>query len=106
MRVEWDLDGFEPTIDEFRHGFEEIARRFSMDWRLALSSQPCRAAILVSRYDHCLADLLHRHRAGELACEIPLIVSNHQDARPLASQSARASPHSAALRRLCDRYWS
>jgi formyltetrahydrofolate deformylase len=84
MRVEWALEGVEEGLDQFRRDFEEIARKFSMQWRLALSSQPCRMAILVSRYDHCLADLLHRHRAGELACEIPLLIGNHEDARPLA----------------------
>ncbi len=84
MRVEWALEGVEEGLDQFRRDFEEIARKFSMQWRLALSSQPCRMAILVSRYDHCLADLLHRHRAGELACEIPVLIGNHEDARPLA----------------------
>jgi formyltetrahydrofolate deformylase len=43
-------------------------------------------AILVSKYDHCLYDLLLRHRAGELACEIPLILSNHPDLKPVADQ--------------------
>ena len=46
-----------------------------------------RVAIFVSRYDHCLYDLLLRHRAGELACEIPLIVSNH----PISSRSPSSS---------------
>ncbi|HVW86083.1 MAG TPA: formyltetrahydrofolate deformylase, partial [Bryobacteraceae bacterium] len=55
-----------------------------MNWRLELSSIAKRVAIFVSRQLHCLADLLHRHQSGELACSIPLIVSNHPDARPLA----------------------
>ena len=84
MRVEWSLEDFGVPIPEFRQGFAEIAAKFSMRWRLALSSQPSRVAILVSRYDHCLADLLHRHHAGELGCEIPLVISNHEDSRPLA----------------------
>ena len=45
-----------------------------------------RVAIFVSRFDHCLYDLLLRHRAGELACEIPLVVSNHPDHKALAEQ--------------------
>jgi formyltetrahydrofolate deformylase len=52
-----------------------------MQWRVALSSYRPRVAIFVSKYDHCLVDLLYRHRNGELACEIPLIMSNHEDTR-------------------------
>jgi formyltetrahydrofolate deformylase len=48
-----------------------------MNWRLALGSYQPRVAIFVSKYDHCLVDLLYRQRNGELACEIPLIISNH-----------------------------
>ena len=40
--------------------------------------------ILVSKYDHCLVDLLYRHQSGELACDIPLIISNHPDNQPIA----------------------
>jgi formyltetrahydrofolate deformylase len=57
-----------------------------MRFRLAYAGQRQRVAIFVSRYDHCLLDLLWRHRAGELACEIPLIVSNHPDLRDTARQ--------------------
>jgi formyltetrahydrofolate deformylase len=52
-----------------------------MQWRVALSSYRPRVAIFVSKYDHCLVNLLYRHRNGELACEIPLIMSNHEDTR-------------------------
>jgi formyltetrahydrofolate deformylase len=55
-----------------------------MRWRLELSSKRPRVAIFVSKYDHCLADLLYRHESGELACDIPLIVSNHRAAERLA----------------------
>jgi len=54
---------------------------FEIQHRLALSGYRPRMVILVSRYDHCLVDLLYRQRNGELACEIPLIISNHEDAR-------------------------
>jgi len=57
-----------------------------MTWRLAHASRPKRVAIFVSRTDHCLYDLLLRHRSGELACEIPLIVSNHGKLAPVAAQ--------------------
>lgn len=81
MRVEWDLTGFDFDLADFPTLFEPIAKRYALRWRLERSDQPHRLAIFVSKYDHCLADLLYRHQAGELACEIPLIVANHPDAR-------------------------
>jgi formyltetrahydrofolate deformylase len=84
MRVEWDLAGFAFDMKDFGEKFAPIAARFGMKWRVALSSYRPRVALFVSRYDHCLIDLLYRHRAGELACDIPLIVSNHPDVQPLA----------------------
>jgi formyltetrahydrofolate deformylase len=65
---------------------KEVAERFEMTWRLQLGSKRKRVAIFVSKYDHCLWDLLLRHRAGELNCEIPLIISNHPDLEPIAQQ--------------------
>jgi formyltetrahydrofolate deformylase len=65
-------------------GIDEVATRFSMQWSLHYGGQPKRMAVFVSRHDHCLYDLLLRHRAGEMACEIPLIVSNHSDLQPIA----------------------
>jgi formyltetrahydrofolate deformylase len=79
MRVEWDLTDFTVDMREFAKHFQPIADRFGMQWRVALSSYRPKIAIFVSRYDHCLVDLLYRQRSGELACEIPLIVSNHAD---------------------------
>ncbi len=82
MRVEWSLDHF--PIDAFREQFAHLAVRLKMDWSIELSSTATRMAIFVSQYLHCYADLLYRHRSGELACEIPLIVSNHPGGRRLA----------------------
>ncbi|MBS4097049.1 MAG: formyltetrahydrofolate deformylase [Sulfuricella sp.] len=84
MRVEWDLDGFQLDIEEFDRHFAAIAEKFQMTWRLALSNHRPKMAIFVSRYDHCLADLLYRHQSGELKCDIPLILSNHTDTQWLA----------------------
>ena len=83
MRVEWDLTGFSLDLDEFERHFQPLATKLQMQWRLAASDRQPRAALFVSRDDHCLADLLYRHR-GELRCHIPLIISNHSDARRLA----------------------
>jgi formyltetrahydrofolate deformylase len=81
MRVEWDLTDFKLNAAEFTRGFAPIADRFQMRWRLERSSLPHRVALLVSKHDHCLVDLLYRHQSGELACEIPLVISNHADAK-------------------------
>lgn len=84
MRVEWDISGFTLDLERFEEYFTPIAQEFKMRWRLKRSSDRPRLAIFVSQYDHCLADLLYRHRSAELACDIPLIISNHQKAKPLA----------------------
>jgi len=84
MRVEWDLNGFGLTPETFEQAFTPIAERFQMQWKLKLSQQRPRIAIMVSHYDHCLVDLLYRHQSGELACDIPLIISNHKDTQRLA----------------------
>jgi len=81
MRVEWDLADFNLGPDEFTRKFAPIADRFQMRWRLERSALPHRLAIFVSKYDHCLVDLLYRHQSGELACDIALVVSNHADAK-------------------------
>ncbi len=83
-RVEWDLTGFGLAVGDFGKAFAPVAEKFKMRWRLELSSKRQRVAIFVSKYDHCLADLLYRHESGELDCEIPLIISNHRDAERLA----------------------
>ncbi|CAN5174849.1 formyltetrahydrofolate deformylase [soil metagenome] len=80
MRVEWQLDGFAFDLAEFETHFNPLAVKHGMRWRLERSDKPHRVAVFVSKYDHCLADLLYRHQAGELACEIPVIISNHPDA--------------------------
>ena len=89
MRVEFDpkdfdIDLSQPGLADFTRHFSPIAEQFRMNWRLALSWHRPRMIILVSKYDHCLVDLLYRHHSGELACDIPLIVSNHPDNQPLA----------------------
>lgn len=85
MRVEWDLSDFSLDLAHFAEAFSPIASRLHMRWRLALSETRSRLAIFTSQYDHCLADLLYRHHSGELHCDIPLIVSNHENGRQLAA---------------------
>lgn len=83
-RVEWDVRDFKLSRTAFKKAFAPIADRFHMRWRLELSSRRLRVAIFVSKDDHCLADLLYRHESGELACEVPIIISNHRAAERLA----------------------
>ncbi len=86
MRVEFDPADFDIGLSdpEFSKHFSPIAQKFQMQWRLALSSYRSKMVIMVSKYDHCLVDLLYRHKSGEIACEIPLIISNHLDNQPIA----------------------
>ncbi len=83
MRVEWDLTDFKLDHTSFNQAFTPVATQFNMEWQLKLSQHKARVAIMVSQYDHCLADLLQRHKSGELACEIPLVISNHRDTEEL-----------------------
>ncbi len=84
MRVEWDLEGFDLDDAALRAAFMPLAARFEMRWRLEYSSDRPAVAIFVSRYQHCLVDLLQRYRGGELGCTIPLVISNHPDACELS----------------------
>jgi formyltetrahydrofolate deformylase len=89
MRVEFDpkdfdIDLSDNTLADFARHFSPIADKFKMNWRLAQSSRRQRMIVFVSKYDHCLVDLLYRHQSGELACDIPLIVSNHADNQAVA----------------------
>ena len=83
MRVQWDLEGFTLPMDAFAAAFQPIADEHHMRWSVSLSARKPRMAIFVSKYEHCLADLLHRWRIGELGCDIPLVISNHEDCRRL-----------------------
>jgi formyltetrahydrofolate deformylase len=83
MRVEWALQDFKLPLEHFAHHFEPVAREFDMQWRIAESSFRPKVAIFVSKSGHCLADLLYRHHIGELPCEIPLVISNHDDQHAL-----------------------
>jgi formyltetrahydrofolate deformylase len=84
QRIRFDLTELLTDRVSLERGIGEVAARFAMRFQLAYAAQRKRVAIFVSRYEHCLVDLLWRHRAGELPCEIALIVSNHPDLRGTA----------------------
>jgi formyltetrahydrofolate deformylase len=84
QRIRFDLSELNTDRHSLERAIDEVAARFGMRFQLAYAERQKRVAIFVSRYEHCLVDLLWRHRAGELPCEIPLIVSNHPDLRDTA----------------------
>ena len=75
----------EPTLAALRTSFEPVAQDCSMTWGLWLAEARPKVLVMVSKYEHCLADLLHRARVGDLPIEIVLVVSNHPDAGYLAT---------------------
>jgi formyltetrahydrofolate deformylase len=81
MRIEWDLADFNLTRDAIQAALQPLAEELAFDWQLHFSDERPRTAIFVSKYDHCLQDLLYRCRAGELAADFSLVVSNHPDLR-------------------------
>jgi formyltetrahydrofolate deformylase len=83
MRIRFDLLDERQTLESLRAGFEAIAATFAMEWALADAGTPTRTLVLVSRLGHCLNDLLFRARTGALNLEIPAVISNHDDLRPL-----------------------
>ena len=79
QRVEFSLAGMTSTRRELAERFAELAKECSMTWRLSFSDEIPRVAIFVSRYGHCLYDLLARWRAGQLSCDVVAVVSNWPD---------------------------
>ncbi len=74
------------SLAELRSDFAEVALRFRMEWAIHDVSQRPRVMIMVSRYDHCLNDILYRWSIGELAIDITAVVSNHPDLEKLAQR--------------------
>jgi formyltetrahydrofolate deformylase len=80
LRLEFDLPGGD--VDALRAGFgPDVAEPFAMGWRLTQAGERQRVALLASREEHCLLDVLWRVRRGELPAEIPLVISNHAQHR-------------------------
>ena len=75
MRVEFDPGS--TGRERLRSDFSSLAGEFAMEWKLALRDRPRRVLLMVSKFDHCLADLLYRWRIGELPMDPVAIISNH-----------------------------
>ncbi|HLO47301.1 MAG TPA: formyltetrahydrofolate deformylase [Kamptonema sp.] len=85
-RIEWQLEGFDLSREEIAPAFSAIAQPLEANWQLHFSDRIRRMAIWVSRQDHCLLDLIWRQQSQELLAEIPLIISNHPDLKPIADR--------------------
>ena len=86
QRLHFDLTDLQTDRGTLERAIAEVAERFGMRYELRYRKRQKRVALFVSRYDHCLYDLLLRHQSGELRCELPLIVSNHPDLSRVAQQ--------------------
>lgn len=87
MRLECELMNESWNAESIKLDFQQsIAKDFNMSWQLYNKDQKPRMALFVSKYEHCLFDILGRYSAGELSLEIPLIISNHVDLKPIAER--------------------
>ena len=84
VRIAWDMKNFSISESEMMEAFTPLAKEFKAKWRINFSGKNLRAAVFVSKFDHCLQEILWRQRLGEFNIEIPLIISNHNDLKPLA----------------------
>lgn len=111
MRVEIDASTLPFTLDELKNSFEPIAASFQMRWEIHDSARPKRVVLMASRESHCLADLLYRFHSNELFCEIPCVISNHDDLRSMVEwhgipyhhvpvDPSNKEPHFAEINRL------
>ena len=83
MRYEISTRNLNYSLEELREAFSPIAQSFNMQWHLRDSAVPKRVLLMASKQSHCLADLLYRYHSDELDCEIPLVISNHDDLRSM-----------------------
>ena len=84
QRIRFDTSTMTTDRLALENKLRDVGEKFSMTWRISYGTRVRRVALLVSKQDHCLYDLLIRHRSGELPCEIAMVVSNHAHAAPIA----------------------
>lgn len=87
MRLESEFKDEPFSVYNFKNDFEKtLALPYQMQWNIAVEGEVQKMVLFVSKYDHCLYDLLSRYRSGELNVEIPFIISNHEDLGKIANQ--------------------
>jgi formyltetrahydrofolate deformylase len=84
LRVVWDMDGFAVPREEVESTFSPVAENIGATWKLDFSRKRSRIAVFVSKYEHCLQELLWNLNLTDFPAEIPLIISNHPDLKPMA----------------------
>lgn len=83
MRSEFVVDGGAEALPRFEREFRPIAEELKMTWRMVDANRRQRVVLLVSKFDHCLAYLLHRRKVGDMNFDVPCVISNHEDLRSL-----------------------
>ncbi len=87
MRIAWEIEGFQISRKKIGEYFDTlIGKKFKMVWKLSFLDQKKRMAIFVTKLSHCLYDILYRFHSKEWNMEIPMIISNHENLKPLADQ--------------------
>jgi formyltetrahydrofolate deformylase len=86
MRLVFRLQSQAPSVEELRAQFAEVLQGLGMSWSIHDPNLPVRTVVMVSKFDHCLDDLLYRRRNGELNMDVTAVVSNHLDLRPMAER--------------------
>ncbi len=84
LRIAWEMDGSKVSKSDITKQFRALVNNFNADWKINFKDSKKRAAIFVSKYDHCLQEILWRHSLEEYDIDIPLIISNHPDLGSLA----------------------
>lgn len=93
MRALGRLDDPRVSLPSLRDQLAPIAEQFDMQWQLNEATRPMRVLLMVSKFDHCLTDLLYRRRKGELNMDVTAIVSNHPDAKAIADREGLRFVH-------------
>ena len=83
MRNEIKANSLSISLREFRSAFSKIADEYAMEWYIRDSTERQKVVILASHASHCLADILHRWHSDELFCDIPCVISNHENLRSM-----------------------
>nr|WP_320135348.1 formyltetrahydrofolate deformylase [uncultured Amphritea sp.] len=86
MRARFHVESGGCQISDLQQEFPEVAESFGMKWEMVAVKAPMKTLIMVSKFDHCLDDLLYRLHKGEINMEVTAIVSNHKDLRPMAER--------------------
>lgn len=83
MRYEFEVKRGQGSLEDYQERFEPVAKKLDLAWRMVDVHIRKRVVVLVSKFDHCLAYILHRWKVGDLKLDIPCVISNHEDLRKM-----------------------